>query len=291
MFDKIKNLRRLKGKWLVVVLVFYIKKIIKMQPSKKENKTANFYYELIKNKYKIISSKKEYVIIKNDYSDMKISLRNIPSSDIDVFYQIFLNREYQEVLIIAKKYFKNQKIQTILDLGGNIGLTSLFFLSEYSNSKIVVLEPDSGNFDKLKLNLLINNDFGKNVLVCNAGVWSNDAKLKISNNFRDGLEWAYRLEESGTNEGIDSFSIQSLCEKYDFKNIDILKMDVEGTEKILFDSKKTNLDFLNFTKIIAIEIHEEFCPKSCVYEVFEKYGFIFYEEGELSFAYNSNLID
>ena len=164
-------------------------------------------------------------------------------------------------------------------------------LSEYTNSKIIILEPDTDNFETLKLNLLTNNNFQNNVFPCNGGIWSNDTKLKISSDFRDGLDWSYRVEESDTNEGIDAYSIQSLCEKYNFRHIDVLKIDVEGTEKILFDADKTNLDFLNFTKIIAIEIHEEICLKSAIYEVLEKYGFVFYEDGELSFAYNSNLID
>lgn len=291
MIGKIKNLSRLKGNYLFIVLGFYFKKIVKQKPSQKERKITNFYHALVKNKYRIITANKKYVAIKSDYNDIKLSLRNFPSSDIDVFYQIFLNKEYQEVFTIAKKYFGKQKIENILDLGGNIGLTSLFLLSEYPNSKVLILEPDTDNFETLKLNLWTNNNFKNNVFPCNGGIWSNDTKLKISSDFRDGLDWSYRVEESDTNEGIDAYSIQSLCEKFNFKHIDVLKIDVEGTEKILFDANKTNLDFLNITKIIAIEIHEEICLKSDIYAVFEKYGFVFYEDGELSFAYNSNLID
>ena len=291
MIHKIKNLSRLKGNYLFIVLGFYFKKIVKLKSSQKENKIANFYYALVKNRYKIVSHNKKYGTIKSDFNDMQLSLRNFPSSDIDVFYQIFLNKEYQEVFTIAKKYFGKQKMGNILDLGGNIGLTSLFLLSEYADSKIIILEPDTDNFETLKLNLLTNNNFQDNVFPCNGGIWSNDTKLKISSDFRDGLDWSYRVEESGTNEGIDAYSIQSLCEKYNFKHIDVLKIDVEGTEKILFDANKTNLDFLNFTKIIAIEIREEICQKSVIYDVLEKYGFVFYEDRELSFAYNSNLID
>lgn len=291
MINKIKNLSRLKGNYLFIVLGFYIKKIVKLKTSQKENKITNFYYALVKNNYKIINCNENYVTIKSDTNDMKISLRNFPSSDIDVFYQIFLNKEYEEIFTIAKKYFGNQKMENILDLGGNIGLTSLFLLSENTDSKIIILEPDTDNFNSLKRNLLTNNNFNNNVFPCNGGIWSNDTKLKIRADFRDGLDWSYRVEESDTNEGIDAYSIQSLCKKYNFEHIDVLKIDVEGTEKIIFDADKTNLDFLKYTKILAIEIHEEICKKSFIYEVLEKYGFVFYEDRELSFAYNSNLID
>jgi FkbM family methyltransferase len=291
MIHKIKNLSRLKGKWLSTVLSFYLKKIIKLKPNQNEIKTFNFYSALVKNNYRIISYNKNYFTIKNEYNNMKLSLRNLPSSDIDVFYQIFLNKEYKEVFSIADKYFGKQKMETILDLGGNIGLTSLFLLFQYPDSRVIILEPDSNNFKTLQLNLLVNNNFKDNTFACNSGIWSNDAKLKISNKFRDGLDWSYRVEESKKDDGIHAYSICSLCEKYNIKNIDILKIDVEGTEKILFDCNKTNLDFLKFTKIIAIEIHEEICKKSDIYQVFEKYGFVFYEDGELSFAYNSNLTD
>lgn len=291
MIDKIKNLNRLKGSYLLVVLSFYLKKIFKIKPSTKENKVVNFFYELIKNKYLIVDSNKKYITIKSENNDLKISLRKFPSSDMDVFYQIFLNNEYQEIFSIANKYFGLQKVENIVDLGGNIGLTSLFLKSEYPTSKVIILEPDTDNFESLKQNLLTNNKFNNNVNTCNGGIWSNDTKLRIRKDFRDGLDWSYRVEESDSNEGIDAFSIQSLCEKFNFKHIDVLKIDVEGTEKILFDENKTNLDFLKYTKIIAIEIHEEICEKKFIYDVFEKYGFVFYEDRELSFAYNSNLID
>lgn len=291
MIHKIKNLSRLKGNYLFIVLGFYFKKIIKLKTNQKENKIVNFYYTLVKNKYKIVSYNEKYVTIKSDFSDVQLSLRKFPSSDIDVFYQVFLNKEYQEVFTIAKKYFGKQKMENILDLGGNIGLTSLFLLSEYPTSKIVILEPDTDNFETLKLNLLTNNNFQNNVFPCNGGIWSKDTKLKISSDFRDGLDWSYRVEESDTNDGIDAYSIQSLCKKYNFNHIDVLKIDVEGTEKILFDTNKANLEFLSFTKIIAIEIHEKICLKSDIYAIFENYGSVFYEDRELSFIYNSNLID
>ena len=291
MLKKFEDLQRLKGSWLMVVLVFYLKKVFYLKPTKIENKIANFYYALVKNDFSIVNAFKNYVIIKNDSQNIVLALRNLPSSDIDVFYQIYVNKEYQPLIDISRKYFFNQKVSVVIDLGGNIGLTSLFLLSEYKKAKLFIVEPEKNNIEMINLNLKIHNNFDNQITISNAAVWSHDTKIKILSDFRDGADWAYRAVESCSDEGTLAYSLISYCKMHNIESIDILKIDIEGTEKIIFEGSDKDLDFLKCTKIIAIEIHEEVCKKNMIHDVLERYGFVVHDQGELTFGYNLNLID
>ena len=69
----------------------------------------------------------------------------------------------------------------------------------------------------------------------------------------------------------------------------MLKVDIEGAEKEIFtDSTKCN--FLDITKIIAIEIHDEFGIRDDIYKVLHQYGFLIFEANETTIGINKKFI-
>lgn len=60
--------------------------------------------------------------------------------------------------------------------------------------------------------------------------------------------------------------------------IDLLKMDIEGTEFEVFK----NPEFLKRTKVLGIEIHRECGDADMIYDVLRKYNFSFYQSGEVT---------
>lgn len=177
-----------------------------------------------------------------------VYLRN-KTYDINIFYQIFIEEELE---------YNNYSdcVNTIIDLGGNIGLSTLYFLRNFPGAQIISIEPASNNFDIL----VKNTEFYKNVSRLHAAVYKNDC-IRYLVDIGEG-EASYRiLDEADTYQIIDEipcFSLNSIKEIFQIKYIDILKMDIEGSEEDCLIN--TNTDWLNITNIFFVEIHESLKP-------------------------------
>jgi FkbM family methyltransferase len=132
----------------------------------------------------------------------------------------------------------------IVDLGANIGLTSLYLADQYPDSQIVAVEPDPANAALARSNLEAN------------GVTATVVEAAAAE--RDGV--GYFEAERDSNRGrrsekgreVDLVSIPTLIDKSDYEEIDLLKIDIEGGEGLLFDEETT---WLSQVKSIIIEVH------------------------------------
>ncbi|MFM7016329.1 MAG: FkbM family methyltransferase [Bacteroidota bacterium] len=178
-----------------------------------------------------------------------ISLRK-NTSDILTFYQVFLNNEYD--LDFAKSS------RVIIDGGANIGLFAIKMKKQFPDSKIICIEPDPDNFDLLKKNL----SGYSNIHFENAGIWNKNVKLKVYDKYNCG-KWGMVVEEDDIHGNIAAISIPVLMEKHQIKFIDILKLDIETSEKQLFANNYE--EWLPSIKHIIIELHDRMetgCAKS-----------------------------
>jgi FkbM family methyltransferase len=206
------------------------------------------------------------------------------SSDSRVFEQIILNEEYKTVVEEIRK--RKIKVESILDCGANIGLTSMYLTSYFRNARILALEPSKTTFERLELNIRKNSL--DRVKLFNKGVWSKNAFLKPDINFRDGEDWSFRLVETSVKEEaiLEAVGIDDLMKHEQISHIDLMKIDIEGGEVELFKSK--HLPWLQKTKIIALEIHDEF---KCRIEIERKlvdHGFDIFHSGELTIGFNKS---
>jgi FkbM family methyltransferase len=187
-----------------------------------------------------------------------------------------------------QKNFPNEQKLNILDAGSNIGLTSVFLNHYFPNSNFITIEPDDSNFENVSYNLEANGI--KKAIQIKGGLWSKNTNLKIVNDFRDQNDWSFRVEETSEETDLKAFSINYLLDKYNFNYIDILKMDIEGSEKEVLVSANTDTSYLSKTKCVAIEIHDEFNCRQDIYNLLEKYNFEFFNSGELTIGINLNLL-
>ena len=152
--DKIFNLKRLNLKNIVIVGSYLFKKFFRLKPSQTQVNVYQYYNFLINsNGYWVNETKSEIVSEFRNNFIKRVKLRKKPSSDFDVFQQVFSGFEYLKVVEEYKINFstyKNQKID-IIDAGSNIGLTSLFFNDNFHEPNIVCIEPEKENFKILKL--------------------------------------------------------------------------------------------------------------------------------------------
>ena len=217
----------------------------------------------------------------NQNSKIESILRN-STSDLLTFAEVIMSKEYQLVVDFIKEN-KQKEPKLIIDVGANIGLTTVFFKSHFPNSRIICIEPDQDNSTILKKNISVNNLDKCEVLI--NGIWHSDQKLQLSNDFRDGLSWSTRViaQENGEITGL---SIESLLKKCQQEVIDILKLDIEGTEFELFRHSSKILPLLRQSRCIIIEVHQEFGDSSEIIEVLNQADFLTFRTGHLLLAAN-----
>lgn len=170
-----------------------------------------------------------------------VLLRSEPSSDSAVFEQVFIEREYESVVQIANP-------RLILDLGANIGLSSLYFTRRFPDAEIVALEPDPQNFPLLQRNTAVYSRI-KPIL---GAVWHSPGSLRLSpGTYRDRREWATQVVEGAGD--VRAFDIPSLAGS---RAIDLLKIDIERSEIPLFSK---NTGWLSQVRNLCIELHDQEC--------------------------------
>jgi FkbM family methyltransferase len=180
------------------------------------------------------------------------------SGDIDIFYEIFWKHVYE----IPFK-FPNE-IKTIVDLGAHIGFASIFFRTKFPDSKIYAVEASKENYILLKDNL---KNF-KNTHHLHAAIFTEDGSVKFNDS---GFSYNSKLSSDG--ESIDAISMNTLMKKNNIEKINLLKIDIEGAEKLIL---KENNTWLENVENIIIEIHDDYTIKN-LEEDLQKFGFTIYE--------------
>lgn len=188
---------------------------------------------------------KKLIAIRVAGLEHKIFLRNEPD-DLALFTQIFIREEYNADILFP--------VNNILDCGANIGLASLYFKRKYRNSVIICIEPEVSNFQILELNT---KEY-KNIFRLNSAIWNNNSLLNVVNYNRGSAGLMVKQFNPVELGAINGVTIKDLVSKFNLDQIDILKMDIEGSEKqVLLES---NFNWKDKVKNIFVELHEDLNP-------------------------------
>jgi FkbM family methyltransferase len=170
------------------------------------------------------------------------------TSDKDVFWQIFIEREYSCLDDLSN-------VDLVIDCGANVGYSSAYFLTRFPKCKVICVEPDSSNFKLLEKNLA---PYKERVKLIRSGIWSHTADLKILEEpYRDGREWTVQVREckSGEIPEMQAIDVGTLLKESGQNKISILKMDVEGAEAVVF--AKNYESWLSCVDNMVIELHDD----------------------------------
>jgi FkbM family methyltransferase len=168
------------------------------------------------------------------------------TSDVDVFGQIFVHREYRCLDHLRDAAF-------VVDCGANVGFSAAYFLSRFPRSEVVAVEPDPGNFRAMERNLA---PYGARATLVPKAVWSHATGLVLTDApFGDAREWAVAVREAAPGETptVEATDIRLLIGD---RRVDVLKIDVEGAERQIFAGDCTWLEQVDN---IVIETHGPDC--------------------------------
>jgi FkbM family methyltransferase len=193
------------------------------------------------------------------------------TADVAAFQQVFVHREYDHQMLTRIDPAQ------IIDAGAHIGGASVFFATRFPEARIIAIEPDAANFQLL----VQNTKYYKNVVPVHAALWSEDALVGLSN--PRGLTWSVRVNAGHETPEVRGMTVLTLLKEFNISRIDILKMDIEGTEKEIFEGNAS--EWLGKVGLLCIELHDRFRPGTtrAFYSKAVAFQFIKENSGELDF--------
>lgn len=128
----------------------------------------------------------------------------------------------------------------VLDIGMNVGMTSLFIAAKFPNAEIIGFEPVRPTFEQAQRNISLNPELARRVTVCNYGLGREDGSHQIEylKEFRGSiglhnLQDRYRDRGEIMTEIITVRDAAAAVEQFISKNAGrpvVLKIDCEGAE-------------------------------------------------------------
>jgi FkbM family methyltransferase len=142
-----------------------------------------------------------------------------------------------------------ERVRTILDAGANIGDETVRFLWHHPEAEIVAIEASFGNASLLRLNTTGDD----RVRILDGAFWPTDAHLELVDG--QGMEsFSVREVPEPTPDSLQAWSPIKVMEKFNWRSIDILKLDIEGAEYELFSRCADS--WIDRVKVIIVEVND-----------------------------------
>jgi FkbM family methyltransferase len=144
-------------------------------------------------------------------------------------------------------------------------MAAIYFAKKYKDAKIICIEPESANYELLKKNT----ENYVNITIIKAALWKTAGEIFLfdtglgNDGFMTGENsMVTKTPQRTVKQTIETITIDEILDEFHINSIDILKIDIEGSEKEIFESCK---NWINKTNSIIIELHERMkkgCNKS-----------------------------
>jgi FkbM family methyltransferase len=186
----------------------------------------------------ILNSKKEFIV---NFKNIRLFINIKDPIDKMVFYK----NEYEEKQIkFLSDWIEKNKPNIFIDIGANFGVYSLRISKLFQMLKVIAFEPVLTTFNKLKMNIKINN-LEKRIKTYNVGLSNtNGLKKMIARKRRGYIQsggFSFNLPQRKLNDE-DAIQFHKSIKgdgviKFKKKKI-VIKIDVEGYEnKVLLGIK------------------------------------------------------
>ena len=190
------------------------------------------YYKLTSDKFSTLETK----------FGLKIKIRT-NSTDLMALTHVWLIGEYK------RKNFEIKTDDIVIDVGGHIGLFSLYASQFCKSGSIFTFEPVKENFELLSENLSSNNLC--NVKPFNLAVSNSNSSVKLYLN--EDAAGHSMFSESSQSINVNSISLQQIFDDNNITNCDFLKLGCEGSEYEIIKNLPT--EYFKKIKKMIIEYH------------------------------------
>ena len=142
----------------------------------------------------------------------------------------------------------------IVDAGGYIGTAAIAMARRFPDATIVTLEPNANNYEILTLNVA---PF-ENIVPLKKALFSRATSLNLRD--RGSGDWGFQTTEPAAETGgeppiehVEGVSLDALLDVFDKPGVDLLKLDIEGSEKAVFDH---SAGWIERVGVLVVELHD-----------------------------------
>lgn len=137
----------------------------------------------------------------------------------------------------------------VVDVGGNVGMISIYLAKKYPFLKIYAFEPVKQNYENFKKNIKLNNIPDGIIFVEHAAVTKDGRSISMSINTTnsggssiESVDWGQRDQLYSSEGTTASITLDQIFDKYNIQHCKLLKMDCEGSEyEILYNTSPETL--------------------------------------------------
>ncbi|WP_157978733.1 FkbM family methyltransferase [Nocardia aurea] len=170
-------------------------------------------------------------------------------------------------------------MQTVVDLGANIGLSATYFSELFPDAKILCIEPLAENQNVLRVNARKN----WKLISCAISGEDGSASFGVSKWWGSGsiVDTIWRRRQALNNRfestlamaprKVAAVTLDTLIAEHNIDSIDVLKMDIEGAEESVFAG---SLNWLHSVRVLLIEIHDKYVDSNRIREILKARRFI-----------------
>jgi FkbM family methyltransferase len=185
---------------------------------------------------------------------------------LNQFESIFVDQIYQ--------FNCESKTPIIIDCGANMGTSVLYFKWLFKNAKVYAFEPDKQIFDVLQYN--VSNNKLNDVHLANKAVWIDDQDMFFNaNNAQSG-----KLIQDASSIKVKCVRLKTFMQ--DVKQIDFLKLDIEGAELPVLQDISNELHRVKHLFIEYHSVADQPQKLSQLLHILEKEGFRYFIGGNPS---------
>ena len=174
---------------------------------------------------------------------------------------LFLFGSFQQH-VFNSPHFALPKDGVVLDVGGNIGLMSLFFAKRVPNGQVHAFEPTHYALTKFKRNLSLNPDLQSIIKLNHCFISSKEVENADLTAYSS---WQITKNKNGSGDihdihggtamdtkGVPAFTLDQYCEGNQLDKVNIIKIDTDGHElEILKGAERT---IKKFKPAIVLEL-------------------------------------
>ncbi|KAG2427746.1 hypothetical protein HXX76_012071 [Chlamydomonas incerta] len=159
---------------------------------------------------------------------------------------------------------ERHSVLNVLDLGGNCGLAATVLAAVYPNARVVTVEPGTSTFQLLAVNTAHN----RRIQAVYGAAWGSSTLITLNgaiydhNATQEATDWAtsvgpLQAAAASISDLVPAWTVDDLLAKYHMPSVDLLKVDVEGSEATMFRDSKT-VQWLRRVKCLVIEWHHRY---------------------------------
>lgn len=146
------------------------------------------------------------------------------------FDHYFLGHQFEEIYKarIYQPYLENKKDAVVLDIGGNLGLFSLY-ASKYAK-QVYCIEPSSESMENIE-KMLVFNEL-KNVKPLKKAVYIENGSFPLFDNQNRTMRSLHQAvsDPNLKPELVETITLDKLFDDEGIEHVDLMKLDIEGTE-------------------------------------------------------------